>query len=165
MALDDFVQTALDEVGYQEGSNNYTKYGDWYGSPNAAWCVMFVSWCANQAGILTTSSTGAVPKIPKKASTSDMYTWYSNNRRNLSPSMSQNNPNRLQVGDIAVINIHDGGAATDHVGIVVSVDYSAGTAEVVEGNRSNKVKKITYTNLTDSAGYTIAYLCSNHTSY
>ena len=33
------------------------------------------------------------------------------------------------------------------------------------GNRSNKVKKVTYTNLVDSIGYTIVYLCSNHTSY
>ena len=35
----------------------------------------------------------------------------------------------------------------------------------MEGNRSNKVKKVTYTNLVDSIGYTIVYLCSNHTSY
>lgn len=28
-----------------------------------------------------------------------------------------------------------------------------------------KVKKVTYTNLVDSIGYTIVYLCSNHTSY
>ena len=32
---------------------------------------------------------------------------------------------------------------TDHAGIVVSVDYDAGTADVMEGNRSNKVKKVT----------------------
>lgn len=56
-------------------------------------------------------------------------------------------------------------SVTDHVGIVVSVDYDAGTADVMEGNRSNKVKKVTYTNLVDSIGYTIVYLCSNHTSY
>lgn len=43
--------------------------------------------------------------------------------------------------------------------------YDAGTADVMEGNRSNKVKKVTYTNLVDSIGYTIVYLCSNHTSY
>lgn len=27
MALNEFVQTALDEEGYEEGSDGYTKYG------------------------------------------------------------------------------------------------------------------------------------------
>ena len=88
MALNEFVQTALDEEGYEEGSDGYTKYGSWYGLANADWCVMFISWCANQAGIMTTSSTGTVPNVPKMASTSAMYTWYTNNRRNL--EMSRN---------------------------------------------------------------------------
>jgi hypothetical protein len=91
MALNEFVQTALDEEGYEEGSDGYTKYGSWYGLANADWCVMFISWCANQAGIMTTSSTGTVPNVPKMASTSAMYTWYTNNRRNLAPlEMSRN---------------------------------------------------------------------------
>lgn len=66
--------------------------------------------------------------------------------------MSASSPNRLQVGDIVVINTQNGGPVTDHAGIVVSVDYDAGTADVMEGNRSNKVKKVTYTNLVDSIG-------------
>ena len=35
MALNEFVQTALDEEGYEEGSDGYTKYGSWYGLANA----------------------------------------------------------------------------------------------------------------------------------
>lgn len=50
---DDIIGVALTQVGYKEGSNNYTKYGVWYGLPNSPWCGMFVSWCANQAGIPT----------------------------------------------------------------------------------------------------------------
>ena len=42
MALNEFVQTALDEEGYEEGSDGYTKYGSWYGLANADWCVMFI---------------------------------------------------------------------------------------------------------------------------
>lgn len=34
MALNEFVQTALDEEGYEEGSDGYTKYGSWYGLAN-----------------------------------------------------------------------------------------------------------------------------------
>ena len=47
----DIVGVAQTQVGYSEGYNSYTKYGDWYGLPNSDWCAMFVSWCANQAGV------------------------------------------------------------------------------------------------------------------
>ena len=50
---DDIIGVALTQVGYEEGYNNYTKYGVWYGLPNSPWCGMFVSWCAAQAGIPT----------------------------------------------------------------------------------------------------------------
>lgn len=55
----DIVGVARTQLGYTEGYNNDTKYGDWYGLPNQPWCAMFVSWCANQAGI----STSIMPKI------------------------------------------------------------------------------------------------------
>ena len=32
---DDIIGVALTQVGYNEGSNNYTKYGVWYGMPNS----------------------------------------------------------------------------------------------------------------------------------
>jgi len=47
----DIVGVAQTQVGYGEGYDGYTKYGDWYGLPNSDWCAMFVSWCANQAGV------------------------------------------------------------------------------------------------------------------
>ena len=50
---DDIIGVALTQVGYEEGENNYTKYGVWYDMPNAPWCGIFVSWCANEAGIPT----------------------------------------------------------------------------------------------------------------
>ena len=49
----DIVGVALSQIGYMEGANNDTKYGDWYGLPNQPWCAMFVSWCARQANIPT----------------------------------------------------------------------------------------------------------------
>lgn len=49
----DIIGVALTQVGYTEGTNNYTKYGVWYGQPNSPWCGMFVSWCAKEAGIPT----------------------------------------------------------------------------------------------------------------
>ena len=38
---------------------NITPYGAWYGMNGVAWCAIFVSWCANKAGILGT----VVPKF------------------------------------------------------------------------------------------------------
>ncbi len=46
----DIVDIALGEVGYAETGNNLTKYGQWMCMNGYAWCHMFVSWCAAQAG-------------------------------------------------------------------------------------------------------------------
>lgn len=51
----DFVPLLLDvaraELGYVEGGNNYSKYGEWSGDPNAAWCAEYVCWCVNQTDL------------------------------------------------------------------------------------------------------------------
>jgi len=49
----DVIAIAKTQVGYLEGANNDTKYGDWYGYNNIAWCGIYVAWCANQAGVPT----------------------------------------------------------------------------------------------------------------
>lgn len=49
----DLIGVALTQVGYTEGPNNSTKYGEWMNLPNSPWCGIFVSWCARQAGIPT----------------------------------------------------------------------------------------------------------------
>ena len=59
----DLIRVAKAEEGYLEkksnadlnsksknaGSNNYTKYGKWYGLNPAYWCAEYVSWCVNKA--------------------------------------------------------------------------------------------------------------------
>lgn len=45
------VATAENEVGFVEGPNNDTKYGDACGMPNCEWCHAFVAWCARQVGV------------------------------------------------------------------------------------------------------------------
>ena len=47
----DIIGVAKTQLGYTEGSNKDTKYGDWFGKPHQNWCAMFVSWCAWQANI------------------------------------------------------------------------------------------------------------------
>ena len=36
------------ELGYTEGRNNSTKYGEWAGDINANWCAEYVCWCVDQ---------------------------------------------------------------------------------------------------------------------
>ena len=45
------ISTALSQLDFEEGPKGETKYGQWYGIPRGHWCDMFVSWCANEAGI------------------------------------------------------------------------------------------------------------------
>lgn len=64
---EDIVKVSLTQLGYTEGTNNLTKFGQWYetvlksrnessaGFANGAWCAMYTSWCANQAGIKETT--------------------------------------------------------------------------------------------------------------
>ncbi|MBR4069379.1 MAG: CHAP domain-containing protein [Clostridia bacterium] len=42
------LAVAQEELGYVEGGNNYSKYGEWSGDPNAAWCAEFVCWCVDR---------------------------------------------------------------------------------------------------------------------
>lgn len=63
VSFEKMISVANQEVGYLEttySDNTFSsKYGEWYGIPKGAWCAMFVSWCANQAGI----STEVLPKF------------------------------------------------------------------------------------------------------
>lgn len=64
---EDIVAVAKTQIGYQEGDNNDTKYGDWYGLPNQPWCAMFVSWCARQAGVPKTIVPNSAKANPGKS--------------------------------------------------------------------------------------------------
>jgi hypothetical protein len=40
----DIVHTAQQQVGFVEGANNATPFGEWYGLNNEPYCAIFVSW-------------------------------------------------------------------------------------------------------------------------
>ena len=162
MSLDKFVKGAEDEVGYEEGDLGYTKYGEWFGNPNGDWCAMFVAWCANEADILTTSDIDECPYIPKESSVTNMKRFYINSRRALNPVLDSSSPNYPQVGDLAVIR-PERSSTDSHIGIIVDVDGSDIT--VVEGNTSNRVRCVTYSDLYASSFGEITMLLSNHVSW
>jgi hypothetical protein len=44
----DIVNTAQQQVGFVEGTNNDNPYGTWYGMNHQPYCAMFVSWVFGQ---------------------------------------------------------------------------------------------------------------------
>ena len=113
---EEFLKIVKNEVGYKEGKNNATKYGHWYGLDNNPWCAMFVSWCANKAGISTDI-------IPKYAGCGTGYKWFKNKKQIYSSP---------EVGDIVFYKPTKIGATSSHTGIVIEVTDTY--VYTVEGN-------------------------------
>ena len=138
------VQIALNEVGYLEkktnanldsktanaGYNNYTKYGKWFGENvikssvyiNAAWCDMFKTWCANQAGVTE-------DQLPFTAYCQSGVNWFKN--KGLFHDPSGYTP---KTGDIIYYKTSTTNDHACHVGIVNYV--SGGYVHTIEGNTS-----------------------------
>ena len=128
----DLVEVARTQVGYHEGTNNYTKYNVWFGSLNDygynyAWCQTFVAWCANQAGI----PTSMIPRVSGTVSGMDFFkkngTWKD---AGITP----------EKGDI--IYLYSKSSSGYHVGIVA--DVSGGQISTIEGNSSDQVAERSY---------------------
>ena len=68
--LEKASNASLDSKTANAGSNNWTKYGKWYGlnGPEAYWCHMFIGWCAAQSG-----NAGIIPR------TASVYRSYQQN--------------------------------------------------------------------------------------
>ena len=135
----DIVNVANSQIGYQEGSNssqlsgsvygggNYTEYGRWYGMQDM-WCAMFVSWCANVAGV--SSSV-----VPVHAYTPSGLQWFKDQGRAYSRAVVAAGGYVPKAGDIIYYKSSRNQNTTNHVGIVTS--YSNGTVHTIEGNTSS----------------------------
>lgn len=121
------IEIAQKEVGYKEYSDNHTKYGEWFGVQDE-WCAIFVSWLANQVGILNNL-------IPKQAYVPTMVQWFKNK------SLFKARGYYPNVGDVIFFDYNANGTA-DHVGIVEKCEN--GIITTIEGNKSKMVKRCTY---------------------
>ena len=139
----DIIEVARTQLGYMEGSldgtvqgsNDVTKYGEWYGMPGQPWCAMFISWCANEAEIPTTV-------IPKHASCDVGMNWFINNGR-WKYSTAYGGSYTPKVGDIVYFGIKmSSGFDSTHVGIVYKVDSN--NVYSLEGNSAAKVQTVSY---------------------
>ena len=125
--IEKFVDIAESQIGYTEKYNNITKYGAWYGMQDE-WCAMFVSWCANESGIL-----GSV--VPMYAYCPYGANWYI--RKGL--YRRRDSGYKPRRGDVIFFQ-KDGTIC--HTGIVTG--YGNGIVYTVEGNASNRVKRNSY---------------------
>ena len=135
----DIVNVAKSQVGYQEGgsssqlsgtvmgSGNYTEYGRWYGLQDM-WCAMFVSWCANVAGVPTST-------VISHSYTPTGLNWFINKGQAYSRAKVAAGSYIPQPGDIIYFKSSRNENITNHVGIVTK--YANGTVYTIEGNTSS----------------------------
>ncbi|MBQ9493295.1 MAG: S-layer homology domain-containing protein [Oscillibacter sp.] len=139
----DITQIALSQTGYPETGDNHTKYAVWfYGSnKSAAWCAIFISWCAHQAGV----PTSALKKnaLASGFSTSNM------GRNSFGATPYAFGSTAAKAGDVAYID-NNNDNISNHVGLVYDADSEY--VYTVEGNCSNKVIKRKYSAKTGRIG-------------
>ena len=176
--INDIVQIALTEIGYQEknnGSDLYSKIGQTAGDQNwtkytedigyngsAYWCASFVAWCAQEAGLcIGTDNEGDIPSnyagtvIPNEKYVPSMANYFKPNRYFDSSSYIP------QVGDLCFM-LNEEKTRLGHVGLVIEVDLVKNKVYTVEGNSHDRVERNVYT----IGGTTIvAYATPNYEQY
>ena len=136
------IDLALNEVGYHEQGNNFTKYaadldaipGFYNGGKNGyAWCDVFVDWCFVKCyGVV-----GAKELLCQPDNSLGAGCLYSANYFKQHGRFHEHNP---QTGDQIFFTYREG--EVSHTGLVVDVtSYSVVT---VEGNSSDAVQKRSY---------------------
>lgn len=138
---DVLIEIAESQVGYKEGANNHTKYGDEMHSiqpsnmdKNAAWCDAFVDWCVYK--MCQKFGYGADMARKVLCGTFDDYTYNSVNLYKKAGRWTQSPKRAYQ--------IFFGGSG--HTGVVTSVEN--GKVYTVEGNKSDAVRRCSY-NISD----------------
>ena len=122
--VSELLEIARRQIGTKESppNSNNVRYNTWYYGREVSgraypWCMVFVQWVFDQANVklpIRTASCGALMRAAQSAGQ-----WVTGN---------------YQPGDVVIYDF-PGGAATDHCGIVESVDGTYISA--IEGNTSS----------------------------
>ena len=115
----------------QLGNEGGQKFWSWYGfDSREEWCACFVSWCADQAGIIQKEV------VPKFSVCTDGVVLFQAKRK------WQGGGSVPTPGSLIFFDWNQDGAS-DHVGIVESCDGT--TVHTIEGNSGDAVKQNSYT--------------------
>jgi hypothetical protein len=121
-----FLSKVRGELGVVEGpKDNETKYGAFTKHNFQPWCGSFIMWCANEVGL----------KIPDV-----VYTPTGVEKFKGQGAWENASTATPQPGDIVFFDFVKGGAAVEHVGVVMK-DNGDGTVTTIEGNTSGDKKK------------------------
>lgn len=120
------VSVAMGQLGNSGGQ----KFWSWYGfDSRVEWCACFVSWCADQSGLIESGN------VPKFSLCSDGVSWFQGKNK------WQSGGTTPTAGMIIFFDWdHDGNS--DHVGIVEKCE--GGRVYTVEGNSSDQVRQRNY---------------------
>lgn len=127
----------------QLGQKGGQPYWSWYGfDERVAWCACFVSWCANQCGLI---ENGQIPRY----SVCDNGIAYFKEKNRWQDRETGYKPSQ---GDVIFFNwlekdengnlIQD--EKSDHTGIVEYYDTSTNKVYTIEGNSSDECKERSY---------------------
>ena len=121
------VSVAMGQIGNSGGQ----KFWSWYGfDSRVEWCACFVSWCADQSGLIASGN------VPKFSLCRDGVSWFQGKNK------WQSGGTTPTAGMIIFFDWdHDGNS--DHVGIVEKCE--GGRVYTVEGNSSDQVRQRNYT--------------------
>lgn len=123
---DQIVTVAKAQLGNVGGE----KFWSWYGyEGRVAWCACFVSWCADQSGLI---SSGAVPRFSYCPTG---ITWFQ------SQGKWQERGYTPTAGTIIFFD-WEGDGVSDHVGIVEKCEN--GVVYTIEGNSGDAVRQQSY---------------------
>jgi len=120
------VSAAMGQLGNSGGQ----KFWSWYGfDSRVEWCACFVSWCADQSGLIASGN------VPKFSLCRDGVSWFQGQNK------WQSGGTTPTAGMIIFFDWdHDGNS--DHVGIVEKCE--GGRVYTVEGNSSDQVRQRNY---------------------
>ena len=115
----------------QLGNEGGEKFWSWWGfTERQEWCACFVSWCADQAGLIQKEA------VPKFSVCTDGVAWFQ------AKGKWQSGGSVPTPGSLIFFDWNQDGAS-DHVGIVESCDGT--TVHTIEGNSGDAVKQNSYT--------------------
>lgn len=118
----DLLTIARKELGNTESpaGSNRTKYGKWFGLDGQPWCMMFIMWCFDQAGVELPKRTGSCGELMRAAQTAGC--WVTVN---------------FQPGDVVIYDFSGKQKTTQHCGMVEIIlpDYGV---QAIEGNTSER---------------------------
>ena len=134
LGSNELVNLALSQLGNEGGE----KFWRWAGlDSRCAWCALFVSWCADQTGLMASG------QIPYFSFVSDGVDWFQAKGKWIDGSeVNSSNCEQLIYPGMIIFFDWEPDGYPNHVGIVTSV--SDGYIHTVEGNSSDAVREKSY---------------------